>query len=121
MNFSSDLDLDSGLLEKLLGLAELLPPSYAEYRPLLADALLFFLVRLSPARQQAIYEAQRKLPARASRSRRLLALFRLCPTLHKLGQVVAHDKRLSADLRRSLQELETLQPTDSLVAIRPVL
>ncbi|MBL8415886.1 MAG: phosphotransferase [Propionivibrio sp.] len=121
MNFSSDLDLDSGLLEKLLGLAELLPPSYAEYRPLLADALLFFLMRLSPARQQAIYEAQRALPARASRSRRLLALFRLCPTLHKLGQVVAHDKRLSADLRRRLQELETLVPSDSLAAIQPVL
>jgi len=94
MNLPSDPEIDSGLLEKLLGLAELLPPTYAEYRPLLADALLFFLVRLSPSRQQAIYEAQRALPARASRSRRLLALFRLCPTLHKLGQVVAHDKRL---------------------------
>ena len=70
MNFSSDLDLDSGLLEKLLGLAELLPPSYAEYRPLLADALLFFLMRLYPARQQAIYDAQRALPARARQKSR---------------------------------------------------
>jgi ubiquinone biosynthesis protein len=114
-------DTDHGLLEILLRLSELLPPAHARFRPLLADALLFFLDHLSPRRQQDIFAAQLALPANASRSRRLLALFRLCPTLHKLGQVVAHDRRLSADLRRRLQELETLVPTDSLVAVRPLL
>mgnify|MGYP000993799465 CR=1 FL=1 len=105
---------EHSLLTTLLRLSELLPPAYARFRPLLADALLFFLDRLSPRRQLA-------LPVNASRSRRLLALFRLCPTLHKLGQVVAHDRRLSGDLRRRLQELETLVPTDSLRAVRPQL
>jgi ubiquinone biosynthesis protein len=112
---------DPGLLATLRRLSELLPPAYAEFRPLLADGLLFFLERLSPTRQQAILAAQLALPVKASRSRRLLALFRLCPTLHKLGQVVAHDRRLSADLRQRLQELETLLPTDSLLAMRPLL
>jgi ubiquinone biosynthesis protein len=83
--------------------------------------LLYFLERLSPIRQQAIFAAQLGLPSNVSRARRMLALFRLCPTLHKLGQVVAHDRRLSLDLRLRLQELETLVPTDSLVAIRPLL
>ena len=114
-------DIDHGLLASLLRLSELLPPAYARFRPLLADALLFFLARLSAGRQQAIFAAQLSLPGNASRSRRLLALFRLCPTLHKLGQVVAHDRRLSGDLRRRLQELETLVPTDSLAAVRPLL
>lgn len=116
-----DPRVDSGLLGTLRQLTELLPPTYAEYRPLLADGLLFFLERLSPIRQQAILVAQLGLASNTSRSRRLLALFRLCPTLHKLGQVVAHDRRLSAELRQRLQELETLVPTDSLAAIGPLL
>ena len=114
-------DVASNLLAPLLNLSELLPPAYAEFRPLLADGLLFFLERLSPGRQQAILAAQFALPDNASRPRRLLALFRLCPTLHKLGQVVAHDRRLSAELRQTLQELETHVPTDSLAAVRAIL
>jgi len=112
---------ENGLLAMLSRLSELLPPAYARFRRLLAEALLFFLDHLSPRRQQAIFAAQLALPGNASRSRRLLALFRLCPTLHKLGQVVAHDRRLSGDLRRRLQELETLEPADSLLAVRPQL
>jgi len=114
-------DIDSSLLGILLRLSELLPPTHARFRPLLADALLFFLDRLSPVRQRDIFAAQLALPINASRPRRLLALFRFCPTLHKLGQVVAHDRRLAGDLRRRLQELETLVPTDSLAAVRPLL
>ena len=113
MNFLPNVDL--------LRLADLLPPTYAHYRPLLEDALQFFIGRLSPVRQHALFAAQLALPTNASLARRALALFRLCPTLHKLGQVVAHDRRLSGELRRRLQELETMAPTDSLAAIRPVL
>ena len=104
-----------------LRLAGLLPPTYAHYRPLLADALKFFIGRLSPVRQQALIAGQLALPTNASLARRALALFRLCPTLHKLGQVVAHDRRLSGELRQRLEELETMAPTDSLTAIWPVL
>lgn len=99
----------------------LVPPAYAAYRPLLADGLTFFLERLSPIRQQAVLAAQLRLPANASPERRVLALLLLCPTLHKLGQVVAHDSRLSPDLRRRLQQLESLPPGDSLDRIRPLL
>jgi hypothetical protein len=118
MTLHSNIDQHSGALALLLPLTELLPENYAQYRPLLADGLAFFLQRLSPVRQQAIVAAQIELPRSASRERRVISLFRLCPTLHKLGQVVAHDRRLSADLRQRLQELETLAPTDSLAAVR---
>ena len=63
-------DIDHGLLASLLRLSELLPPAYARFRPLLADALQFFLARLSAGRQQAIFAAQLALPINASRSRR---------------------------------------------------
>ncbi|EXI90786.1 MAG: putative ubiquinone biosynthesis protein UbiB [Candidatus Accumulibacter regalis] len=121
MILPSKIEQHSGPLEMLLQLTELLPANYAQYRPLVADGLSFFLQRLSPLRQQAILAAQLALPTAASRERRVLSLFRLCPTLHKLGQVVAHDRRLSADLRARLQELETLAPTDSLAALRSLL
>jgi ubiquinone biosynthesis protein len=121
MTLHSNIDQHSGPLAILLQLTELLPENYAPYRPLVADGLSFFLQRLSPLRQQAIIAAQLELPSSASRERRVLSLFRLCPTLHKLGQVVAHDRRLSADLRRRLQELETMAPTDSLAALQPLL
>ncbi|WP_291996315.1 AarF/UbiB family protein [Candidatus Accumulibacter sp. ACC012] len=121
MTLHSNIDQHSGALALLLPLTELLPENYAPYRPLLADGLAFFLQRLSPDRQQAIVAAQIELPRSASRERRVISLFRLCPTLHKLGQVVAHDRRLSADLRQRLQELETLAPTDSLAAVQPLL
>ena len=121
MTLHSNIDQHSGALAVLLPLTELLPENYAPYRPLLADGLAFFLQRLSPDRQQAIVAAQIQLPISASREQRVISLFRLCPTLHKLGQVVAHDRRLSADLRQRLQELETLAPTDSLAAVQPLL
>lgn len=43
-------------------------------------------------------------------SERLAALLCHCPTLHKLGQVVARDRRLAPELRRHLQALESMEP-----------
>ncbi|WP_291991859.1 AarF/UbiB family protein [Candidatus Accumulibacter sp. ACC003] len=121
MTTPSDIDHRSDPLAILLQLCELLPADYAHMRPLVADALSFFLQRLSPLRQQAILGAQFALPSSASREQRVVSLFRLCPSLHKLGQVVAHDRRLSSELRQRLQELETLAPSDSLATVLPLL
>jgi len=95
-------------LSRLERLAELVPPDYAAYRPLVRDGLLFFLGQLPQPRLEAIVAAQFALPGNASNARRLVALFRQCPTLHKLGQVVARDRRLLPELRRRLQTLESL-------------
>ncbi len=46
--------------------------------------------------------------AESSSEARLLALMHLCPTLHKLGQLLARDPRLSQSLRERLQSLESL-------------
>src|SRR5262249_25623736 len=46
---------------------------------------------------------------------------RSCPALHKLGQILARDRRLAPDLRRQLQALESLPPSVPLEFIRTAL
>lgn len=99
----------------------LVPERYAAYRPLIADALGFFLERLPQARFAAIVAAQLALPIQAGVAQRLVALLQQCPSLHKLGQVVARDRRLAPELRERLQTLETLPATTSMHEILPVL
>jgi ubiquinone biosynthesis protein len=94
-----------------LDIAQLVPEEYAVYRGLVRDALVFFLERLSPQRLAGILGQQLDMPRGASLAERIVALMRHCPTLHKLGQVVARDRRLALDLRKHLQCLETLTPT----------
>lgn len=96
-----------GLLDAL-DFDELLPAGYAGYRPLVRDALGFFLERLSKERVAEIIADQLRLAASASTAVRLVHLLRRCPTLHKLGQVIARDPRLAPELRARLQQLESL-------------
>ncbi|MBK8897340.1 MAG: hypothetical protein IPN66_09080 [Candidatus Competibacteraceae bacterium] len=104
-------------LAEALGLAEIVPEAHAAYRPLVVDAMLFFLERLSPSRLTAITAEQLALPPSTHPTRRLGLLFRRCPTLHKLGQMLARDRRLAPELRANLQELESLEPTTPLADI----
>lgn len=91
-----------------LGLDALLPDSLAAWRPLLAEGMVFFLERLPEARLGAIVAEQLELAGNASAAARATALLAHCPTLHKLGQVVARQPGLDAELRRHLQALESL-------------
>jgi ubiquinone biosynthesis protein len=93
-----------------LDVSQVVPQEYAAYRPLVAEGLGFFLERLSPQRRAEILAEQLAMPHGASLPERLAALLRHCPTLHKLGQVVARDRRLALDLRRHLQSLESVTP-----------
>ena len=103
--------LDRQVLIEGLQIAQFVPEAYAAYRPLLMDGLQFFLDRLAPARLVAIVAEQLRLPRTTPPAHRLAVLFRRCPTLHKLGQVVARDRRLAPELRANLQGLESLEPT----------
>ena len=115
--FNAPWLLDEQVLAETLGLAQLLPEAHAAYRPLLVDGLRFFLERLPPPRQARILTEQLRLPEHTSPARRLVTLLRQCPTLHKMGQVVARDQRLAPELRLHLQELESLAPTAPMEAI----
>jgi ubiquinone biosynthesis protein len=102
-------------------LAALVPDAYAEFRPLVADGLSFFLQHLSPPRQAEIIQAQVALPADANLLRRLVLFLSACPALHKIAQVLARDRNLDAELRRHLQELESLKPHTSAALWQPAL
>src|SRR5690348_2596533 len=113
--------LDWAFLIDESALAAVLPDEYARFRRPLSGALAVFLAGLPPARQAAILAEQAALPAAAGAAERLALLARGCPTLHKLGQVLARDRRLAAELRRHLQELESLPPSVPLETIQDTL
>jgi ubiquinone biosynthesis protein len=93
-----------------LDCSPLVPDEFAEFRPLVSEAVLFFLERLSMPRIEELAACQCALPADATDEERLATLITRCPTLHKLGQVVARDRRLAPGLRRHLQGLESMEP-----------
>lgn len=101
-----------------LGLSELLPAALAAWRPVVLDGARFFLRALPPTRVEEIIARQLELDAAASPAQRLATLLGSCPTLHKLGQVVARQPHLHADLRRQLQTLESMPASTPMSAIR---
>jgi ubiquinone biosynthesis protein len=108
-------------LRQLLETLPLVPEIYAWGRPLVTDGFMFFLSGLSDERVEGIIAEQIMLPDDTSVDERLVKLLRQCPTLHKLGQVVGHDRRLDLELRGRLQSLGSLAPTSDLPEIRTVL
>jgi ubiquinone biosynthesis protein len=86
----------------------LVPEGYARYRRAVADGLDFFLDNLAPARSAEILADQLSVPISTSIEERLVGIARYCPVLHKLGQVLARDRRLPSRFRRLLQGLESL-------------
>jgi ubiquinone biosynthesis protein len=108
-------------LENWLDVASLLPTRYRRYAPVITQALVFFLEHLDPVRRAAIVQEQLGLGVESSPEQRIVAFFRHCPTLHKLGQTVARDRRLSVELRKRLQSLESLPPSMSVAEILPLI
>ncbi len=99
----------------------LVPEIYAAYRPLVADAVAFFLQHLSAPRLAAILAEQQALPSDVGVAQRLTSLLFHCPTLHKLGQLVARNRRLDRELRNRLQALETMPGTACAEAVKQVI
>jgi len=104
-----------------IDITPLVPEVYADYRPLVADAIAFFLHHLSAPRLAAILAGQQALPRDADLAQRLTSLLFHCPTLHKLGQVVARNQKLDRELRDRLQTLETMPGKRCGAAIRRVI
>jgi len=89
----------------------LVPQEYAAYAPLVREALQFFLRRLEGSRRAALWKEQLGLGPGAGPQDRIYALMRRCPSLHKLGQVLARERSLAPGLRSRLQRLETMEPS----------
>lgn len=104
-----------------LGLDAIVPDEYARYRPAIIDGLNYFLERVSPERRLEMFIEQAEMPDTAGAGERLVAIARHCPALHKLGQVLARDRRLPAGFRRLLQTLESMKPRANRHELRAVL
>src|SRR6516162_9353966 len=102
-------------------IASVLPDEYARFRRPVLGALTTFLESLPAGHQAAVLAGQAALPPTAPASERLFVLARSCPALHKLGQILARDRRLSPELRQHLQGLESLPPSTPLGAVQATL
>lgn len=98
-----------------------MPERYAAFRPLVEDGISFFLGRLAPDRFAHILADQAKMPATTSLTERTILFLRRCPSLQKLGQVVARDRRLAPELRKSLQRLESSVPSIPITDVLPII
>ncbi len=99
------------LLNEQVLASSLLPPRYAHFLPVMADALVFFIGHLSGRRQRQLLGEQLLSPGAYSLAERLSLVLRHSPVLHKLGQVIARDHRLSPEFRLQLQKLESVAPS----------
>lgn len=106
----TEFRIDAGWVEPF-NPGDLLPPALAQWRDLLVEGLQYFLNRLPVHRRAEMFARQFALAAGASTAERLVTLLRQCPTLHKLGQVVARQPHLDEALRGRLVELESM-PAD---------
>jgi ubiquinone biosynthesis protein len=112
---------DWDLLISEADIASVLPEAYAHYRRPIKRALTVFLEGLPVAHQDAVLRDQATLAPTATVSERFARLARSCPVLHKLGQMLARDRRLLPELRLQLQRLESLPPSVPLTDIRRIL
>jgi len=107
-------------LSSAVDVASLVPEAYAAHRRLVVDGLAYFFNHLTSARQSEILAAQAALPADSSAAVRLIHLMHFCPTLHKLGQVLARRRELDASLRTELQRLESMEPRTPVAEVRAI-
>ncbi len=85
---------------------ELVPDRYADWRPLVHDLMLYVFLHISASRLAPKLVEQIELPANTPTGTRLLKLIAKVPGLQKLGQVLARNRHLLPELRRSLTKLE---------------
>ena len=85
---------------------EAIPESYADWLPVVHDFLLLMLDGLSDERIAERIVEQTRLPDDAPRSDRMLGFLSKTPTLQKIGQIIARNPALEADIRATFQTLE---------------
>lgn len=93
-------------VSQALSVKRLVPEVYAEWRPLVRDAMIFFGSHLSTPRLAPKLVEQIELPPDTAPEKRLLRLIARVPGLQKLGQVIARNRHLHPSVRRELTQLE---------------
>jgi len=118
---ASERDLQVEWLSRELSPEALVPEVYAEWRPLVRDAFAFLAANLSEARWRDKIAQQRRLPTDAPAAQRLLCLLERMPALQKIGQILARNRHLDAELAGALVQLENEISDASPAALRATL
>ena len=84
----------------------LVPETYAQWRPLVRDSMVFVVSRLSPSRLAPKVVEQIEMAADTPPEARLLRFLAKVPGLQKIGQVLARNRNLDPRIRGALTELE---------------
>ena len=101
--------------------APFLPPPWDGWAPVVEAGLAELIGGVSAERRAEAEQHQQGLPELAPPPVRLAQLALDFPTLHKLGQVVARDRRVGEELRSRLQMLESMASSVSGDGLRDVL
>ncbi len=89
-----------------LSVERLVPQTYAEWRPVVREAMLYFGSRLSTSRLVPKVIEQLELAPDTLPEVRLFRLIAKVPALQKLGQVIARNRHLHPAVKRELTQLE---------------
>ncbi|MCH7911115.1 MAG: hypothetical protein IIB38_16065, partial [Candidatus Hydrogenedentes bacterium] len=111
-------------IERLVASLEidrLVPECYESYRPFVRDAIGFFLNQLPRTRRRSILANLASLPEGLPAEALAVHVLSACPTLHKLGQILARHEALDAALRKQLQQLEYFESTSDTNRVERVL
>ncbi|MDX9787559.1 MAG: AarF/UbiB family protein [Desulfobacterales bacterium] len=106
-------------LIKQLDPAGIIPSVYSAYRSIIHDGLTFFLSRISFDRIVDMIADQMLLTDTGSREQRLVDLAQKCPTLHKLGQIIARNQHIHPNVRKWFVHLESGDYGTSIEKILP--
>lgn len=105
------------LLDQVLFRSQVLDLIPAEsaglWRPIVYDALIYFLGNLSDERMFDLAWNFAHMPQDVVRGQKILTLVNRIPTLQKLAQILARNPAIPADIRESLQTLESNVHTTS--------
>lgn len=109
-------DIRHDILEQLVhrsNVLELAGGEFQQWKPFVHDALIFFLDQLGRDHLLEKLKIQARVAGDASRGSRVLALASGAPVFQKIGQILARNPAIDADLRLSLQSLENSIRTTS--------
>lgn len=104
-----------------IGLSELLPPSYARYRPLLIHGFGFILRNLPVEQLAGKIVDQLHLSLDSSSGDRICLLVNDMPTLQKLGQIICRNPGLDPSIKKALTTLEDKIHSVSYADIQPAI
>lgn len=106
VDWASRAEQLGALVSEMLPIEQLVPDCYADWRPIVRDAIYFISARLSSTRLIPKIIQQLMLADDVALEQRLITFIEQMPSLQKLGQIIARNRNLNPAFRTELTRLE---------------